>query len=209
MTLTQSATYAISEPDTDPKELRDAIATYKLVPEEYRSTSKRWAAARDKVLFSLTAYIVKRANAYSRGDDNLCSDLIQEGCIAAQKAIDNYDWSKGTRFITYASTRVNRYMLNFLTKESKLNQKTEVYFDQPSPETSDVVDSERQQHIQDCIQQKLGSVERTIVYEYYWNGKTMAVIAAELGKSQQRIDQLLKRALKKLETVIDEGYQYA
>ena len=73
----------------------------------------------------LVAHIIKKYYSSVRDQD----DLISIGTIGLIKAVGTFDYTKGTRFATYASRCIENEILMYIRKTA--NQKTEVSLDEP------------------------------------------------------------------------------
>lgn len=58
--------------------------------------------ARKKFIESNLRFVIKIARGFSKGDESLLQDLIQEGNIGLMEAVKKFDPKKGYRFSTYA-----------------------------------------------------------------------------------------------------------
>lgn len=63
--------------------------------------------------------IYRIAMKFNVSSSNMYKDLQQEGYIGLLKAIKSFNPSKGTTFVTYASSVIRNNMLSFLAKENK------------------------------------------------------------------------------------------
>ncbi|MDR3592285.1 MAG: sigma-70 family RNA polymerase sigma factor [Negativicutes bacterium] len=66
-----------------------------------------------------------------RIDEPALLDLIQEGTVGLIEAVESYDHTRGVAFSLYAFHRIRGRMMNFSTREGKLNW---VYMDSPVAE---------------------------------------------------------------------------
>jgi RNA polymerase primary sigma factor len=60
------------------------------------------ASARQRLIESNLRLVVAIAKSYRTGAVDLL-DLVQEGTLGLMKAVDRYDWRRGTKFSTYAA----------------------------------------------------------------------------------------------------------
>ena len=59
-------------------------------------------------------FIRKIANKYSEDFENFgieFEEIVQEGCIGILEAVNRFDINKGTKFLTYATAYIEKYML--------------------------------------------------------------------------------------------------
>ncbi|MBP2645306.1 MAG: polymerase, sigma 28 subunit, FliA/WhiG subfamily [Firmicutes bacterium] len=66
-----------------------------------------------------------------RTQETVVFDAIQEGTVGLIEAAESYDHKRGVAFSIYAFHRIRGRILNYLTKEGKLNW---VYMDSPMPD---------------------------------------------------------------------------
>jgi RNA polymerase sporulation-specific sigma factor len=69
-------------------------------------------------------------------DETIVMDLIQEGTVGLIEAVESYDYTRGVAFSLYAFHRIRGRMVNYITKEGRLNW---VYIDSPLKEDDDTV----------------------------------------------------------------------
>jgi RNA polymerase primary sigma factor len=75
--------------------------------------------ARTQLLNVNLRFVVSVAKQYQNQYINI-SDLINEGLIGMNDAIDNFDASKGFKFITYAVQHIRKAMYNYIIENGKL-----------------------------------------------------------------------------------------
>ena len=78
-------------------------------------TGPRAQAVRRRIVERYLPYVYKMAARYARRYRVPVADLIQDGVLAVYRAIDLYDETKGTRFMTYA----HKWMLSQMTSGAR------------------------------------------------------------------------------------------
>lgn len=184
--------------------------------------------ARNKLIehnLRLVAYIVnKNYPDNSRGGSQDTDDLISIGTIGLIRAAETFDYSKGSRFSTYASRCIDNQIKMHFRKIRR--QQTEVYINEPLETDSEGntltiadilssninVEEEAELRINSArlyrfIAEELDEREQEIICKRYGirdkNGnfcdaKTQREIAKELNISRSYISRIEKRALEKL-----------
>lgn len=66
-----------------------------------------------------------------QADEATIMELIQEGTVGLIEAVENYDHTRGVAFSLYAFHRIRGRIVNFITREGKLNW---LYIDSPLEE---------------------------------------------------------------------------
>lgn len=94
--------------------LKDIANTQLLSKEEEQLLFSMYAenkskAIKDKLMSSNLRFVLKTALTYKSSNVNM-SDLISEGTLGLSKAIDNYDVTRGQKFITYAVYWIKSYI---------------------------------------------------------------------------------------------------
>lgn len=164
----------------------------------------------------LVAHIVKKYSYPGKDID----DLISIGTVGLIKAIDSFDYTKGTRLATYAARCIENEILMLIRNNKK--SKGEVYLQDPigidkegneislldvlsSEEDSilEIVESKIQiKKLYNKINSSLHERERLIIEMRYGlidgKAKTQREIAKLLGISRSYVSRIEKRALKKL-----------
>jgi RNA polymerase sigma factor (sigma-70 family) len=141
-------------------------------------------------------------------------ELISEGHVALLNAVDKFDYSRGNKFSTYATTAIHHQMVACLHRarrdgERVAYQQGEVLDAEPGEGRS--VESEA--YVSE-ISRLLGSMigrlderERYIVQSRFGVAsssdlKTIKTIAEDFGVTKQRVQQLQVRALNKLREMV-------
>lgn len=164
----------------------------------------------------LVAHIVKKYSFPGREID----DLISIGTVGLIKAIDSFDYEKGTRLATYAARCIENEILMLIRNNKK--SKGEVFLHDPigiDKEGNEIslidVLSTDEDSVVDIVENKiqikrlykkmnicLTDRERRIIEMRYGlldgNPKTQREIAGMLGISRSYVSRIEKRALKKL-----------
>lgn len=80
--------------------------------------------ARDKIVMSQMLYVYSHAKEYCADEDEIL-DYVNEGILGLYEAVENFDITKGTRFITcavlYIRRSMNYYMMNTRDAVTKSN----------------------------------------------------------------------------------------
>ncbi len=163
----------------------------------------------------LVAHIIKKYYANTSDQE----DLISIGTIGLIKAVNTFDYKKGTRFATYGSRCVeNEILMHF---RSLRKTASEVHFDEPVEQSkdgsslrlidmlADTADVEastelklRCEQLSGLIAIKLDERERTIIkLRYGLEGEmplTQRETAQRLGISRSYVSRIEKKALEKL-----------
>lgn len=106
----------------------DEIRKYKVLTTEeekglfFRIREYNDMAAREKIINSNQRFVFAVAKRYA-ADDRLM-ELVEEGNIGMIKAIDSYDYTKDTKFISYAVWYIRREINAYLINEDVLVRKT-------------------------------------------------------------------------------------
>ena len=168
----------------------------------------------------LVAHIVKKYSFPTKEVD----ELISIGTVGLIKAIDSFDYSKGTRLATYASRCIENEILMLFRKNKK--QKNEIYLQDPIGVDKegneicliDVLSSEKDlviEKVESNIQikalyTKMGEIlsqrEYNILVMRYGledgRCRTQREIAVLLKISRSYVSRIEKKALKKLKRVL-------
>ena len=168
----------------------------------------------------LVAHIIKKYYAQSGEAD----DLISIGTIGLIKAVNSFDYSKGTRLATYASRCIENEILMYFRSQRKTAQ--DVSMNEPidsdsegNPLTlSDVIceeediadkidDSLRAKQLYTLIERMEDERERLIIILRYglYNRKplTQQQVAQRLGISRSYVSRIEKKVLERLRTQLE------
>ena len=163
----------------------------------------------------LVAHIIKKYYAQSGEED----DLISIGTIGLIKAVNSFDYSKGTRLATYASRCIENEILMYFRARRKTAQ--DISMNEPidadsdgNPltlsdvlyEDDDIADridaDQRTQRLYQLIEQMVDQREKQIVILRYglYNTKplTQQQVARRLGISRSYVSRIEKRVLERL-----------
>lgn len=164
----------------------------------------------------LVAHIVKKYNFPNKDID----ELISIGTVGLIKAIDSFDYSKGTRLATYASRCIENEILMLFRNNKK--QKNEVFLQDPIGVDKegneicliDVLSSEKDSVLEkvetnlqirqlynkigDSLSEREGEILKMRYGLIDGRCRTQREIAALLGISRSYVSRIEKKALKKL-----------
>ena len=104
--------------------LKDIAATKPLTPKEetalftaYQQSKSR--QIRDKIVEANMRFVLKTALAYKNSSVDM-SDIIAAGATGLIKAVENYDVSRGLRFMTYALYWIKSYIHSAIEQHKNL-----------------------------------------------------------------------------------------
>ncbi len=199
--------------------------TTKQEKESFELMKQGDSAARDRLIehnLRLVAHIAKKYYSITNEQD----DLISIGTIGLIKAVGTFDYTKGTRFATYASRCIENEILMHFRNVKKtagdvyINDTIDTDKDGNSISLIDVIADET--NIVDTIDLKLKSeqlhksiknllTEREqmiVILRYGLNGHrpmTQREVADRLKISRSYVSRIEKKSLEQLKTVIDRG----
>lgn len=199
--------------------------TTKQEKESFELMKQGDSAARDCLIehnLRLVAHIAKKYYSVTNEQD----DLISIGTIGLIKAVGTFDYTKGTRFATYASRCIENEILMHFRNVKKtagdvyINDTIDTDKDGNSISLIDVIADET--NIVDTIDLKLKSeqlhksiknllTEREqmiVILRYGLNGHrpmTQREVADRLKISRSYVSRIEKKSLEQLKTVIDRG----
>ena len=175
-------------------------------------------AARETYIEGNLRLVLSVIKRFSSSAENV-DDLFQIGCIGLIKAIDNFDYTLGVKFSTYAvpmiigeirrylrdnnSIRVSRslkdtaykaiYAKDTLTRKNLKEPTVEEIAAEVGISKEDIV------YALDAMQnpmKRLNDRERHIISLRFFEGKTQTEVADMIGISQAQVSRLEKNALK-------------
>ena len=188
----------------------------------YREKGDRYA--RDQLIehnLRLVAHIIKKYYSSVRDQD----DLISIGTIGLIKAVGTFDYTKGTRFATYASRCIGNEILMHFRATKKTAQDISI---------SDPIDTDKEgnpltlmdviaeddtilddldlkinsEKLYRYIREALDDREREIIewrYGLVGDGLTQREVAKKLNISRSYVSRIEKKALAKLKRRFDAG----
>jgi RNA polymerase primary sigma factor len=145
-------------------------------------------------------------------------DLVSQGNMALLRSVENFDFSKGFRFSTYACRAILR-SFNRLASEAGNHRHrfcTRAYIDLDEKAHRSQEFEEKWEEAVDDIRDilegniaELSDVEKTIILERFGlqsrgKGKTYAEIGQILGLTYERIRQIHKTALGKIRCTLEQ-----
>lgn len=145
-------------------------------------------------------------------------DLLSDGIMALIRSVDKFDYQLGYRFSTYATQVVRRNSYRFVMdrQDERLRISNSVHengLDIEEDEYGAVVSEQRWEALQAKLKQllfQLDKRERLIIRARFSLGgfrrvQTLQRLADKLGISKERVRQLEKRALEKLQGMAAES----
>jgi len=87
---------------------------------ELRRSARRGAAAKDRFIRANLRLVVSVARRYPLPPGMELLDLIQEGNIGLEHAVDKFDWRKGFKFSTYATFWIRQAIGRALDQKASL-----------------------------------------------------------------------------------------
>lgn len=149
------------------------------------------------------------------------NDLIQEGMVGLNKAINSFSESHETTFYTYASRCINRSIISYIVRLGRLKNKVlnnsvflELYDEDQSngfgksiadnsynPENI-LISEESKKEILDIIDNDLSEFEREVI-NLKINGFKYKEIADMLGKDVKYIDNCIQKIKNKIRLKLD------
>lgn len=159
--LKLNLTYRFSKDD----KLHEVIG---LSPEELNRIFDRAAHAKNKLIVSNLRLVVILAKGYARRQEESLIDLIQEGSVGLNRAVEKFDPTKGYKFSTYASCWIRQSISRSISQHSRVIR------------------------LPTMIYEQVNKLKRTIKAFNEEKGRlpTIAELAKLLGKTEERVQQL-------------------
>ncbi len=147
-------------------------------------------------------------------------DLLSEGISSLIRAVEKFDYSRGFRFSTYATSVVRRDLMRMLrsnqTRRQRFATGNSEYLDAqcgPEVEEGQRVSEDDWEEVSGGLQKMLDQLdrrERLIIRGRYGldaGGRkvTFKALGQQLGVSKERVRQLFARAMQKLQQMVQEG----
>ena len=181
--------------------------------------SEKNGEANEIIFEKYKPYIVDRANKlfiYCKNYGVEINDLIQEGMVGLNDAINSFNEIHDTTFYTYASKCINSRIISFIVKSGRLKNKIlndSVFLDLYESDKSNsfgkdladnsynpeeiLLDEESKREILDIIDKCLTDFEREII-NLKINGFKYKEIADMTGKDVKYIDNTIQRIKNKI-----------
>ena len=171
---------------------------------------------RDRIIEANTRLVFSVVKKFVN-DNNRFDDLLSDGVVALMHAVDKFDFERGFRLSTYATTvlRRNAYREVLDNQERRLKTATGLH-----DLKIDIVDEQNDQRIGDSrwqrLRGRLGEMlseldrrEKFIIRARFSLGShrkvsTLQALANRLGVSKERVRQLEQRGLEKLHAIADK-----
>lgn len=172
------------------------IGNYPLITtEQEKSLARRIQQgdeeARRQLIRANLRLVVKIAHDF-KGRGLPLRDLISEGNIGLMRAADKFTPDKGVKFSTYGAWWIKQAMRRGLTEKSET-----IRF--PVPSAGNI-------HKTRYFMQKLTSIEQNILVMRFGlnrhSPKTLEEVSRQVGQTREQIQQIQKKALKKLRDTI-------
>ena len=150
--------------------------------------------------------------------DNSLEDLLSQGTVPLIRAVEIFDFERGTRFSTYATWAVRNHLHRVTGKARKYRRKFVTgdtgYFEAFQDERAGWENSQAAQtHVYGllgAVIDRLSQRDQIIISERFGlfdtdsSPKTFREIGLSLGISTERVRQLLHRSLEKLQGFLEE-----
>ncbi len=180
--------------------------------------------ARNIIFDKYKPLIVDRANylySYCKKLGMEISDLIQEGMVGLNSAIDTFNDCHDVTFYTYAAKCINSRMISYIVKQGRIKHKAlndsiylELYDEDQSngfgknlvdnsynPEEI-LIDEEGKKEIVDVIEATLTELEKQVIYLKI-SGFKYKEIADIIGKDSKFVDNTMIKIRNKLRVKLD------
>jgi RNA polymerase sporulation-specific sigma factor len=156
--------------------------------------------ARERIILAYRPMVFWLAKKF-RVSYNSYPDLIQEGMIGLIAAVDNFEYARSNRFITYAYYKVRGRMANFLNRSEARAPRPieEEYLESPDSFEVDIDRMEWTLALKEGLD-SLPRKEMEIVRSLILEGRKAADVASEHSVGISHIYRLQRKALSRLRT---------
>ncbi len=183
---------------------------YREIEELLKESKKGDMKSKEKLLLKLNPLIISSIRRYYNRTE-LYDDLIQEGYEVVLKCLEDYDPSKGTKFLGYVKTMLKYKYLD------KHKEKYCLSLNEPvgdgKEEILDLLEGDEKEPIENIISseenklllgglKKLTERQREVIVHYYIESKTIKEISEILGVSYRTVVNTKTNSLKKLKKIM-------
>lgn len=187
--------------------------------------SEKNGEANEIIFQKYKPYIVDRANKlypYCKNYGVEINDLIQEGMVGLNDAINSFCESHDTTFYTYASKCINSRIISFIVQSGRLKNKVlndSVFLELNESDLSNnfgkdladnsynpeeiLIDEESKREVLDIIDKYLNEFEKEVI-NLKINGFKYKEIADMTGKDIKSIDNAIQRIKNKIREKLDK-----
>lgn len=162
------------------------------------------------IIISKSRYIISKT-CYLGIEIN---DIMQEGFIGLEEAINNFSELNNVSFYTFASMCIDREIINYVRKnrkkKSRLLNEAILIDDYVEKQVKDDFDmelfyivKEKEEYFKELIDKKLTNFEKE-VFELKYNGYNYEDIAHNLNKDVKAIYNTVNRIKNKIKFIIEE-----
>ncbi len=191
---------ALLDPERPAARLLDQIEQY----------HQQTVEVRNEIIRANLRLVVAMTKRYARSSRPLF-ELVSDGNISLMRAVDKFDYARGTRFSTYATCAIIRNFAQataceFRDRARFRNTGNEVFQSvtdwRIDPQAEEAAQSQREVEVAELME-ALDDRERQIICYYYGlnvgcKPMTLKDLGREMGISKERVRQLIVRAIAKL-----------
>jgi RNA polymerase primary sigma factor len=144
-------------------------------------------------------------------------ELVSEGVVTLVRAVEKFDYSRGFRFSTYGTHAIQRSLYRFVKLRQKeslrfVGDHSELLIDARQDPEDSSISERRWEQLGRTVEQMLNHLddrEQVIVRARFGLGEqrqteTLQSLAGRLGICKERVRQLEKRAMTKLQAIAEE-----
>lgn len=171
----------------------------------------RWKLVRDHLVEKNLGLVYSMVSGFGRQDLD-SEELRSEALYVLMRAVEGFDPWRGFRFSTYACNAIIRSMIHVARRTRKNRLRYAVDYDEwqrPVPRTDPVLELHADR-LRVALQNNLGDLTAREAAVIGWrfpmdggSGMTLTEVGETVGLSKERVRQIQKRALAKLQAVID------
>jgi RNA polymerase primary sigma factor len=163
-----------------------------------------------RLVFSIVKKFVNPNNPFD--------DLLSDGIVGLMRAVEKFDYDRGYRFSTYATQVIRRNSYRSVVAKQEDRQQVidglqDMDIEVAESERSSAISEKRWHHLRERLALMLGDLDRReklIIRARFALGshrrvRTLQSLADRLGISKERVRQLERRAMEKMQQMAGEG----
>lgn len=198
------------------REALDADRPSEALVEEAEQALEEAETIRNRIVGANVRLVISIVKTFADAK-NPFDELASEGILSMMHAVEKFDYDRGFRFSTYATRAIRRNLYRLLVQRQKdrtrwSNPTTDLALELSDERNQSAISEQRwtelQYHLKRMLQQ-LDPRERQIVRARFGmekSGKvqTLQALARSLGVCKERVRQLEKRAIEKLQKMVTD-----